>query len=84
MPLEVGRWRLPTDPTFGLLEHRSHCGWGMASRKVARPAISAHAIGPIDAVLLTHDHHANNLDAAEHPLLAAMAPLVTPSSGRRG
>ncbi len=30
--------------------------------KVAGPAIAVAELGPIDAILLTHDHHADNLD----------------------
>ena len=59
--------------------HRSHVrrrraaryrfGWGTGSRKSRGPAIAAAALGPIDAVLLTHDHHDDNLDAAGRALL---------------
>jgi hypothetical protein len=35
--------------------------WGMGSRKLAGPAIAASDLGEIDAVLLSHDHHQDNL-----------------------
>jgi L-ascorbate metabolism protein UlaG (beta-lactamase superfamily) len=53
--LEVGGWRLLTDPTFDSPGRRYVFGWSTASRKLAGPAISASELPPIDAV--THDHH---------------------------
>ena len=44
-------------------------GWGTSSRKLAGPAIAAADLGPIDAVLLSHDHHGDNLDDAGRALL---------------
>ena len=68
--LEVDGWRLLTDPTFDPPGRRYRFGWGTSSRKLAGPAVAADDIGPIDAVLLTHDHHADNLDDAGRALLA--------------
>ena len=62
--IEVGGWRLLTDPTFDPPGRRYRFGWGTSSRKLAGPAIAAGDLPPIDAVLLTHDHHGDNLDAA--------------------
>ena len=55
--IEVGGWRLLTDPTFDPPGRKYHFGWGTGSRKLTGPAIPASEIGPIDAVLLTHEHH---------------------------
>ena len=62
--LEVGGWRLLTDPTFDPPGRRYAFGWGTSSRKLTGPAVAVEDIGPIDAVLLTHEHHADNLDDA--------------------
>jgi hypothetical protein len=62
--LEVGGWRLLTDPTFDPPGRSYRFGWGTGSRKLAGPALAAADLGPIDAVLLSHDHHGENLDAA--------------------
>jgi hypothetical protein len=35
------------------------------------PAIAATDLGPIDAVLVGHDHHGDNLDSASRVLLPA-------------
>jgi L-ascorbate metabolism protein UlaG (beta-lactamase superfamily) len=81
--IEVGGWRLLTDPTFDAPGKRYHFGWGAVSRKVAGPAIPAADIGRIDAVLLSHDHHDDNLDAAGRALLPAAGTVVTTVAGAR-
>jgi L-ascorbate metabolism protein UlaG (beta-lactamase superfamily) len=79
--IEVGGWRLLTDPTFDDPGRKYNFGWGTSSRKVAGPAVPAGELGPIDAVLLTHDHHADNLDDAGRALLPAADVVVTTVSG---
>jgi L-ascorbate metabolism protein UlaG (beta-lactamase superfamily) len=79
--IEVAGWRLLTDPTFDPPGRKYSFGWGTGSRKVAGPAIDAGELGPIDAVLLTHDHHDDNLDAAGRALLPEAGAVVTTSSG---
>ena len=73
--IEVGGWRILTDPTFDPPGGSYRFGWGTGSTKVAGPAVPAADLGPIDAVLLTHDHHDDNLDAAGRAVLAG-APVV--------
>ncbi len=84
--IEVGGWRLLTDPTFDPPGGRYRFGWGTGSQKVAGPAIAASEIGPVDAVLLSHDHHDDNLDAAGRELLATAGVVVTtlPGANRLG
>jgi L-ascorbate metabolism protein UlaG (beta-lactamase superfamily) len=81
--IDAGGWRLLTDPTFDAPGRRYAFGWGTSSRKVAGPAISAAELAPIDAVLLSHDHHADNLDDAGRALLPAADAVVTTASGAR-
>jgi L-ascorbate metabolism protein UlaG (beta-lactamase superfamily) len=81
--IELGGWRLLTDPTFDAPGRRYDFGWGTSSRKVSGPAIPADAIGRIDAVLLTHDHHADNLDDAGRAVLATAGTIITTVSGAR-
>jgi L-ascorbate metabolism protein UlaG (beta-lactamase superfamily) len=81
--IEVGPWRLLTDPTFDPPGRRYRFGWGTSSTKLAGPAIDAAAVRPIDAILLTHDHHDDNLDDAGRELLASAGVVVTTSSGAR-
>src|SRR3954452_21470157 len=79
--IEVGDWRLLTDPTFDPPGQRYAFGWGTSSRKLAGPAIAASELPPIDAVLLSHAHHADNLDSAGRELLPSAAVVVTTASG---
>jgi L-ascorbate metabolism protein UlaG (beta-lactamase superfamily) len=81
--LEFGGWRLLTDPTFDPPGGRYHFGWGAISRKLAGPAIAAAEIGPIDAVLLSHDHHDDNLDPAGRALLPLAGAVFTTEAGAR-
>src|SRR4051794_41979792 len=79
--IEVGGWRLLTAPTFDPAGGSYRFGWGTGSRKLAGPAIAAPDLGPIDAVLLSHDHHDDNLDAAGRALLPAAGTVVTTEAG---
>ena len=81
--IEVDGWRILTDPTFDPPGRTYRFGWGTASRKVAGPAIAAADLGPIDAVLLSHDHHADNLDDAGRALLPSAGRVVTTVAGAR-
>ncbi|MFI5028248.1 MAG: MBL fold metallo-hydrolase [Solirubrobacterales bacterium] len=81
--LEVAGLRLLTDPTFDPPGRRYHFGWGAMSRKLQGPAISPAEIGRIDAVLLSHDHHDDNLDPAGRELLPAAGRVITTPSGAR-
>ena len=47
------------------------------------PAIDASELGHIDAVLLSHDHHGDNLDDAGRALLPSADVVVTTVSGAR-
>ena len=79
--LEIDGWRILTDPTFDDPGRTYHFGWGTSSRKTTGPAIASAELGPIDAVLLTHDHHADNLDDAGRALLPTVPVVVTTTSG---
>jgi L-ascorbate metabolism protein UlaG (beta-lactamase superfamily) len=81
--LEVDGWRLLTDPTFDPPGQRYEFGWGTSSRKLVGPAIAAGDLPPIDAILLSHDHHGDNLDPAGRALLPSAGVVVTTSSGAR-
>jgi L-ascorbate metabolism protein UlaG (beta-lactamase superfamily) len=79
--LELGGWRLLTDPTFDPAGGSYRFGWGTGSKKLAGPALSAAELGPIDAVLVSHDHHEDNLDAGGRALLPAAGTVVTTAPG---
>lgn len=79
--IEAGGWRLLTDPTFDPPGRRYRFGWGTSSVKTAGPALPVADLGRIDAVLLTHDHHGDNLDDAGRALLASVGTVLTTRSG---
>ncbi|MFK3979625.1 MBL fold metallo-hydrolase [Micromonospora sp. NPDC050397] len=79
--IEVGGWRLLTDPTFDPPGGRYNFGWGTSSRKTVGPALAAAELPPVDAILLTHDHHGDNLDIAGRALLPAAGVVVTTVAG---
>lgn len=79
--IEVDGWRLLTDPTFDPPGRRYAFGWGTSSRKLAGPAIPAAELASIDAVLLSHDHHGDNLDPAGRALLPTAGTVITTVSG---
>jgi L-ascorbate metabolism protein UlaG (beta-lactamase superfamily) len=81
--LEVAGWRILTDPTFDPPGRTYAFGWGSRSTKLTGPALSVDEVGPVDLVLLTHDHHADNLDDAGRRLLADVPCLVTTESAAR-
>jgi L-ascorbate metabolism protein UlaG (beta-lactamase superfamily) len=81
--IEFGGLRLLTDPTFDPPGRRYAFGWGTSSRKTAGPAIAPEALGQIDAILLSHDHHDDNLDAAGRALLPSAGTVITTASGAR-
>jgi L-ascorbate metabolism protein UlaG (beta-lactamase superfamily) len=81
--VEVGGWRLLTDPTFDPPGRRYAFGWGTSSRKLTGPAVPVGELGHIDAVLLTHDHHGDNLDDAGRALLPAVDTILTTASGSK-
>jgi L-ascorbate metabolism protein UlaG (beta-lactamase superfamily) len=54
---------------------------GSSSHKLTGPALAATDLGAIDAVLLSHDHHGDNLDAAGRALLPAAGVVLTTTAG---
>jgi L-ascorbate metabolism protein UlaG (beta-lactamase superfamily) len=81
--IEVGGWRLLTDPTFDAPGRRYSFGWGTSSKKLAGPAIAPEDLGPIDAVLLSHDHHGDNLDPAGRAFLPSVPTVITTVPGAK-
>jgi len=81
--IEVDGWRLLTDPTFDPAGGHYDFGWGTSSDKLAGPAMALSDLPPIDAVLLTHDHHGDNLDAAGRALLAVCREGSDDGTGAR-
>ena len=81
--IELGGLRLLVDPTFDPPgEYRAPSG--AVLRRTRPAALSVAEVGPVDVVLLSHDQHADNLDASGRALLARVPLAVsTPEAAER-
>jgi L-ascorbate metabolism protein UlaG (beta-lactamase superfamily) len=79
--IEFDGFRLLTDPTFD--------GPGAYQlsytklEKLTGPALSAESIGPVDAVLLSHDQHSDNLDHSGKDFLTKAKRVLTTIAGAK-
>lgn len=78
--LEFGKLRLLTDPTFDA-QGSDYPTPIYVLHKLAGPAVAADAIGRIDVVLLSHDHHFDNLDRTGREVLARAGLVLTTMKG---
>jgi L-ascorbate metabolism protein UlaG (beta-lactamase superfamily) len=74
--LEYGGLRWLTDPA---LSPPGEYQGGLV--KTTGPALDREAIGPIDVVLLSHDHHSDNLDPAGREFLPGARRVLTTVAG---
>lgn len=79
--IEIAGFRLVTDPTFDgpgdyQLPH-------VTLTKTGSPALRAEDIGAIDAVLLSHDQHADNLDHGGRHFLPKAGRVLTTEIGAK-
>jgi L-ascorbate metabolism protein UlaG (beta-lactamase superfamily) len=58
-----------------------HLRLGLQLPKLTGSAITPADLGPIDPVLLSHDHHGDNLDTAGRALLLAAGVVLTTAAG---
>jgi L-ascorbate metabolism protein UlaG (beta-lactamase superfamily) len=79
--IEIDGFRLLTDPTFDApgIYQLPH----VKLEKLEGPAILADAIGEIDAVLLSHDQHSDNLDHSGKAFLAQAKRVLTTEAGAK-
>ncbi|MEU4113202.1 MBL fold metallo-hydrolase [Kitasatospora sp. NPDC028055] len=78
--IEFGGLRFLTDPTFDEPGDYPR-GGGRALTKTAPSPVTPAAIGPVDAVLLSHDEHPDNLDTSGRALLPTVPLVLTTTSG---
>jgi L-ascorbate metabolism protein UlaG (beta-lactamase superfamily) len=78
--VEFGGLRLLTDPTFDAAgsEYPTPI---YTLRKLEDPAVGLSELGRIDAVLLSHDHHFDNLDRSGRDFLASVPLVLTTEAG---
>jgi len=76
--LELGGVRLLTDPTFDAPGE-----YPIGTRKLVKtagPALAAPEVGAVDAVLLSHDQHPDNLDASGRTYLQGSPVTLSTAS----
>lgn len=78
--LEFGEFRLLTDPTFDPAGGDYTTG-PVTLHKLRGPALGITELGPVDYVLLSHDHHFDNLDHAGRALLSSAKKVFTTEEG---
>lgn len=72
--VDIAGRRLVMDPTFDPPGEHAYL------TKLTGPAVGADALGPVDAVLISHDQHPDNLDD-DGRRMALAAPLVLTNPG---
>ena len=77
--IEFAGLRFLTDPTFD--PPGSYTTGPVTLTKITGPALDASELGHIDAVLLSHDHHFDNLDHSGRELLRSAATVITTAEG---
>jgi L-ascorbate metabolism protein UlaG (beta-lactamase superfamily) len=79
--IAYGGLRLLTDPTFDPPGEHPRPGTAVVLRNLVGPAVPVERLAPIDAVLLSHDHHSDNLDPAGRALLPEAGGVLTTVAG---
>jgi L-ascorbate metabolism protein UlaG (beta-lactamase superfamily) len=80
--LELGGLRLLTDPTFDVAG-TAYPTEVYTLHKTAGPAFGPESLGRIDVVLLSHDHHFDNLDHAGRAMLNGVEKVLTTPAGAK-
>lgn len=79
--ISYGGVRLLTDPTFDPPGEYPRPGTNIVLRKLAGPAVGLEDVMPVDAVLLSHDHHSDNLDRSGREMLSSAGKVLTTGAG---
>ncbi|MEU0266764.1 MBL fold metallo-hydrolase [Nocardioides sp. NPDC006303] len=78
---ELAGLRILIDPTFD--PPQTYDVDGIDLVKTRGPAVAAEDIGPIDAVLVTHDHHHDHLDTLGRQVALAAGKVITTADGAK-
>lgn len=81
--LEIGEVRLLTDPVFDAPGITYAFGFGTKSVHTETPALTPTEVGPVDAVLLSHDQHGDNFDNAGRAYTMQAPHLITTEAAHR-
>lgn len=75
--LEIGSFRILTDPTLDDAGGIYYHGSGSFSRKTGHPSIPVERLPPIDLVLLSHHQHKDNLDHKGRAFLDRVPVIIS-------
>ena len=73
--LEIGDYRILTDPALDNAGKIYHHGYGAISKKTGNPKLTNSTLKKIDLILLSHPQHKDNFDI-EGRKFAKSAPLI--------
>lgn len=80
--LEIGSLRLVTDPVLDTGLRRYPAGLGLHLTRYRGTSLTAAELGPLDAILLSHPHHVDNLDDGGRALFAQTREVITNPHGK--
>jgi L-ascorbate metabolism protein UlaG (beta-lactamase superfamily) len=76
--LEIGSVRILTDPVFDEGKRYYRFRWpGIGATRLQGPAVEADRIPDLDAILLSHAHHSDNLDDGGRSLFGRARQIIT-------
>ena len=81
--IEIGSFRLLTDPGFDPKGTEKSEGPGHDLKKSMAPPLPVEKVGRIDAVLLSHAHHYDNLDNTAKAMLPKWGRVFTTPDGAK-
>lgn len=81
--IELGGLRLLTDPALDPAGTDYRFAPCVGSHKSEAPALPPGGLGRLDAALVSHDHHADNLDPAGRALLKTVPRVLTTRPGAK-
>jgi L-ascorbate metabolism protein UlaG (beta-lactamase superfamily) len=73
--------RILTDPTFDPPGDYPRPGTAVVLHKLAGPAVAVDEVLPIDVMLISHDHHSDNLDNSGRAMLSHASRVLTTGAG---
>jgi L-ascorbate metabolism protein UlaG (beta-lactamase superfamily) len=79
--ITYGGMRILTDPTFDPPGDFPRPGTPVVLHKLTGPAVPSEELEPVDAVLISHDHHSDNLDQAGRAFLPRASRVITTTAG---
>ena len=81
--LEIGGYRILTDPTLDRAAKMYHHGFGAFSSKTDDPALDGVDLSSVDLVLLSHHQHKDNFDHAGRAFTLTVPKVLTTKHSAR-